>query len=276
MHHLVKSAEAFLECNFHMLTMSIKSEIKNQIATVTLNRPEVHNAFNAEMVTELTKIFTDLSKNKEVRSIILSSSGKTFCAGADLKWMQSMMNCSMEENIKDAENLAKMFATINNCSKPVIARVQGHAFGGGVGLISTCDIVISVETATFSLSEVRIGLVPGVISPFLLRKISVGEARRYFLTAEKFSANEALRIGLISKVVKDEAELDSVIKELTNNINQNGPEATSICKKMIFEVSDLNINEAITFTTKAIADRRAGKEGQEGMKSFFEKRKPEW
>ena len=254
----------------------VELEIKSKIATVTLNRPEVHNALSLEMISELTKIFTELDKDKNVRVIVFQAEGKSFCAGADLNYMKSMINALYEENLKDAEKLGLVFKTIYDCSKPIIARVQGSAFGGGVGLISVCDIAVAKEDALFALSETRIGLVPGVISPFVIQKTGFANASRYFLTSERFNANKAKEIGLVSEVVKDDNDLDKKINELTFTILQNGPLAVSACKKLIRDVVDREINDALNVSKEYIAKCRMNSEGQEGMKAFFEKRKPNW
>ena len=256
--------------------MSITLDINKQIAKVTLNRPEVHNAFNEEMVQSLIKTFTELGKNNDVRVVILSSSGKTFCSGADLKWMRSMVNCSFDENIKDAMRLGDMLKSIFYCSKPVICRVQGPAFGGGVGIISACDMAVAVESATFSLSEVKIGLIPAVISPFVLLKMPPSYAQRYFLTAEKFGASEAQKMGLISEVVSSEEALDELVMNFADAICLNAPEATSLSKKQIHDIFAKNLEEEVRKAAETIAERRASKEGQEGMNAFFEKRTPNW
>lgn len=256
--------------------MTVKVDIKDQIATVTLCNPEIHNAFNADMVSALTKAFSELSKNKEVRAIVLRGEGKSFCAGGDLKWMKSTLSYSYEENIEDAKKLANMFKTINECSKPVTGRVHGAAIGGGVGLVSVCDMVCAIESAIFSLSEVKIGLLPAVISPFVLRKVAPGEARRYFITSERFNATEAKRIGLISEVVSNVEEMDKKINEWISAILSGGPEAVSLCKKMVHEIPSLDLNSALELTSKQIAERRVSKEGQEGMLAFLEKRQPSW
>ena len=266
----------FLECNIGINLMTVKTKITENIAEVTLSRPEVHNAFNDEMIKELTKAFLELSTNKNIRVIILAGEGKSFCAGGDLNWMKKAIDYTYEENIEDSLKLAKMFRTINECPKPVIARIQGTAIGGGVGLVSVCDVSCTVSTAKFSLSEVKIGLIPAVISPFVMKKIFPGEARRYFLTGERFDANEAKRIGLISEVASDEEEMDKKINEWTEAMLSGGPEAISTCKKMIRDVAFLNTDEALELSSKELAERRASKEGQEGIKAFFEKRKPNW
>jgi len=254
----------------------IKKDIKNQIATVTLNRPEVHNALSPEMISELTKIFLDLDKDKNVRVVILAAEGKSFCAGADLNYMKSMINASYEENLKDAEVLGQMFKTIYDCSKPIIAKVQGSAFGGGVGLISVCDIAISKDDCLFALSEARIGLVPGVISPFVVKKVGFSNSSRYFLTSERFDSNTAKEMGLINEVCRDATSWHLKAEELTNAILENGPEAVSACKKLIRDVVDREINDALDISKKYISKCRVSKEGQEGMKAFLEKRKPKW
>ena len=256
--------------------MTVKTETKNQIVKVTLSRPEVHNAFNDEIIQELTKIFLELSANQNVRGIILAGEGKSFCAGGDLNWMKKAIHYTYEENVEDSRKLAKMFKVINECPKPVIARIQGVAIGGGVGLVSVCDVSCAVTTAKFSLSEVRIGLIPAVISPFVLRKILPGEARRYFLTSERFDANEAKRIGLISEVALNEDEMDKKINEWTEGILSGGPEAILTCKKMIHDIASLDLDKALEVASKGLAERRASKEGQEGIKAFFEKRQPTW
>ncbi len=254
----------------------IKTEIKAFTANIVLNRPEVHNALSPEMIDELTSVFTKLDKDKSVRVIILSAEGKSFCAGADLNYMSSMINATYKENLEDASKLGQMFKTIYYCSKPVIAKVQGSAFGGGIGLISVCDIAISTSNAVFSLSESKIGLVPGVISPFLIKKVGFSNASRYFLTSERFDVNKAKEICLINEIVKDINELEKIVNELATTISLNGPEAVMACKKLIRDVADKNIIDALEISKEYIAKCRVGKEGQEGIKAFFEKRKPDW
>jgi methylglutaconyl-CoA hydratase len=211
-----------------------------------------------------------------VRAIVLEAEGKSFCAGADLNWMKKMVNYTFEENVNDAHALASMLKLIHDCPKPVIARVHGAAFGGGVGLVAACDMAIASEKATFCLSEVKLGLLPAVISPFVMEKIGAGASRRYFLTAERFSSAEALRIGLISEVVPDEAALDAAIEKLLKAIQANGPEAVCRCKVLIDQVHHFQWDRALDITTKMIAERRASEEGQEGMHAFLEKRSPKW
>ncbi len=254
----------------------LKSEIRDGVAWVTLNRPELHNAFNEAMIEQLRTTFETLGKNEQVRAVILAGESKSFCAGADLNWMKKMVDYTFEENVADARALAGMLKIIHDCPKPVIARVHGAAFGGGVGLIAACDMAVATESATFCLSEVKLGLLPAVISPFVLQKIGTTHAHRYFLTAERFSAFEAHRIGLISEVVADETTLDSKIQSIIESLLANGPEAVSRCKTLIGQVAHFDWDRAVDITTKMIAERRASAEGQEGMRSFLEKRAPNW
>lgn len=254
----------------------VELEIKNKIATVTLNRADVHNALDEEMIKGLTDVFLSLNEDEKVRVVILKAKGKSFCAGGDLNWMKSMLSSSYEENLEDAKKLVRLFKIIDECSKPVIGRIQGTAIGGGVGLISVCDVACAIDIALFSLSEVKLGLLPSVIAPFVLKKIIPGEARRYFLTSERFSAIDARRIGLISEVVSSYDLMDRRINEWTESICKGGPEAVSLCKKMIHEVPKMDLDESIETMAQQLAKCRVSKEGQEGMKAFFEKRDPVW
>lgn len=246
------------------------------VGIVTLRRPELHNAFNEVMITELQEAFAGFNKQSEVRAVILQGDGKSFCAGADLNWMKKMVDYTFEQNVDDAHALSRMLSTIAHCPKPVIARVHGAAFGGGVGLIAACDMAIAVESATFCLSEVKLGLLPAVISPFVLRKMTQASAQRYFITAERFSATEAKRVGLISDMVPDAQALDTTIDSLLAAIMANGPEAVSQCKVLIEQMFHTDWDRAVDITTKMIAERRISREGQEGMKAFLEKRSPAW
>ena len=246
------------------------------IGVVTLTRPELHNAFNEVMIAELQDAFGQFNKNSDVRAVILQGEGKSFCAGADLNWMKKMVDYTFEQNVDDAHALSRMLSSIAHCPKPVIARIHGAAFGGGVGLIAACDMAIATESATFCLSEVKLGLLPAVISPFVLRKIGQSAAQRYFITAERFSAPEAKRIGLLSEVVPDVQSLDAAIDSLLAAIVGNGPEAISQCKVLLEQVFHIDWDRAVDITTKMIAERRISKEGQEGMKAFLEKRTPAW
>jgi methylglutaconyl-CoA hydratase len=258
------------------MTDFIRVEITNGVARVTLTRSELHNAFNEVMIAELTEAFISFHKDPQVRVVVLAAEGKSFCAGADLNWMKKMVKYSFEQNVEDAQALAKMLRIIYYCGKPVIARVHGAAYGGGVGLIAACDMAVAVDSASFSLSEVKLGLLPAVISPFVLKKIGESAAHRYFLTAERFSAQEAHRIGLICETAPGEASMDSKIEQLVHALKANGPEAIAHCKVLIDKVAPFNWDCATDITTKMIAERRASGEGQEGMHSFLEKRSPAW
>jgi methylglutaconyl-CoA hydratase len=254
----------------------IKAHIQGPVATIQLHRPDLHNAFNEVMIQELQTAFQELGHAPGVRVIILSAEGKSFCAGADLNWMKKMVDYTFEENVHDAMALAKMLKTIHDCPKPVIARVHGATFGGGVGLTAACDMAIATQSASFCLSEVKLGLLPAVISPFVMEKIGVSQARRYFLTAERFAAQKALDIGLVHEVVEDEKALDATIQKLTEAILQNGPEAVTVCKKLIDVVSEIDWENVMHQTARLIADRRISTEGQDGMKAFLEKRPAAW
>jgi methylglutaconyl-CoA hydratase len=256
----------------------ITATFDGSVARVSLNRPDVHNAFNDETIVELRQAFEAIASNAQIRAVILSGEGKSFCAGADLTWMRRMMAYTLEENQADAKALAEMLKVIADCPKPVIARIHGNAFGGGVGLISACDMAVAMEPCLFALTEVKLGLIPAVISPFVLQKIPVSAAQRYFLTGERFDTKTALGLGLLSDVVSSEAELDGWITARIEAILSNGPEAVSNAKRLIREVigSEQEWPRVLDVTSCMIAERRASAEGQEGMTAFLEKRKPGW
>ena len=254
----------------------IVTAIADGVATVTLNRPDLHNAFNEVVIKELAEAFTTLGHDDSVRAILLAGEGKSFCAGADLNWMKKMVDYTFDENVQDARALSDMLKVIHDCPRPVIARVHGAAFGGGVGLIAACDIAVATEAASFSLSEVKLGLLPAVISPFVVRKIGMSASRRYCLTAERFKAAEALRIGLVTEVVSDVVSLDEAVTRITDAIKANGPQAVAICKTLLEKVELFDWGHAVDISTKMIAERRASTEGQEGMKAFLEKRPASW
>lgn len=251
-------------------------QLEPPIARVVLNRPELHNAFNDVMIQQLEAAFHQLGSRADIRAIILQAEGKSFCAGADLNWMKRMIDYSFEENVVDALGLARMLKVIHDCPKPVIARVHAAAFGGGVGLISACDMAVALDSVTFGLTEVKLGLLPAVISPFVLKKIPASAAQRYFLTAENFTAVEGHRIGLLSDVVDTEAKLDRWIEERVQKLLANGPEAVSASKVLINDVLAFQWDQAMKLTSEMIAGRRISTEGQEGMKAFLEKRAANW
>lgn len=249
------------------------------VASVTLNRPEVHNAFNAELIAELTQVFTELDKNDKVRLAVLSGNGKSFCAGGDLNWMREAKNFSYEENIEDSRKLAAMFHTLYQFGKPLIGMVHGKALGGGTGLAAVCDFVLATEDAEFGLTEARLGLIPSVISPYVIEKIGIGNARAYFLSGSRISAAIAQRIGLVHDIVPA-SEWDAARKERINEFLLAAPEAARNSKALIREVTGFlragDWEGVQDFTIKTIAKRRTSAEGQEGMQALLEKRKPKW
>ncbi|MBL7666108.1 MAG: enoyl-CoA hydratase/isomerase family protein [Bacteriovoracaceae bacterium] len=251
-------------------------EIKNFVATVTLNRPEVHNAFNAELIKELSQTFQKLDNDKKVKVIVLTGSGSSFCAGADVNWMKSMVNFTKKENIADSMKMANMFEGINACSKPLIGVVNGHALGGGAGLVSVCDYVIAVPEASFGFTEVRLGLIPAVISPYVIAKIGESNARAWFLSGERFSAKTAYDMHLIHEVA-DKNILAQQTQKIIESFLKAAPEATQVAKELIQVVTkNLKQTKLKKITCEQIAKRRVSKEGQEGMNSLLEKRKPQW
>lgn len=247
------------------------------MATVTLNRPELHNAFNETVIADLTRIFAELDGNPAVRGIFITGAGPSFCAGGDLNWMKKFASYSHAENMADAIKLADMLHTLNHVTKPVIALVNGHAFAGGIGLLSCCDMVVAVKSAIFCISEVKIGLSPATISPYVVAAIGARQARRYFQTAERFDAETARAIGLVHEIVDDADGLREWRATLTRTILSNGPKAMAASKDLIFTVMNRGIDDALREeTARRIADRRISAEGQEGLSAFLEKRKPDW
>lgn len=251
-------------------------EIQQYQATVTLNRPELRNAFNETTIAELTQAFQQLDRDEHVRVIVLAANGPAFCAGADLNWMKKMADYSEAENLADAGQLATMLQAIYRCSKPVIAKIQGDCYAGGMGLIAAADIAIAVDSANFCLSEVKLGLIPATISPYVIKAMGENAARRYFITAERFSAAKALACGLVQQVVTA-AELDAAVAEITRAICQNSPNAVKQAKKLVHDVAGQALtSDLIAQTVAGIAQIRASEQGREGVRSFLEKRKPAW
>jgi methylglutaconyl-CoA hydratase len=246
------------------------------IAILWMNRPQIHNVFNAELIADLTAACLELDADEKVRVIILAGRGKSFSAGADLNWMEAAGRASVEENRDDARKLAVMLRTLAELRKPTIARVQGAAMGGGMGLVSACDIAVAANNAIFATSEVRLGLAPATISPYVIRAIGERQAYRYFQTAERISAARALDIGLVHEVVALE-ELDHRITELVNALLQGGPHAQAASKDLIRAVAHQPVTDALlTDTARRIAELRATPEGREGLAAFLEKRQPTW
>ncbi len=250
--------------------------VVDQVARVTLSRPDVRNAFNDEVIAELTAAFLDLGGRDDVRAIVLAAEGPAFCAGADLNWMRRMADYTREENLADAAKLAEMLRVMYECPKPTVARVQGDVYAGGMGLVAACDMAVSVDSAHYCLSEVKLGLIPATISPYVIRAMGARAAHRYFLTAERFSAQEAHRIGFLHEVVVADA-LDAKVDELLKALTSASPHAVRACKQLVQDVAEREIDASLIDATVAgIADIRASDQGREGVQSFLQKRKPGW
>ncbi len=247
-----------------MTVSALRVEREGPALRITLARPDRRNAFDAEAIRELTEAFVDVG---DARAVVLSGEGPSFCAGADVEWMRSSVELSYDENVKDALRLRSMLFAIDHCSAPVIARVHGHALGGGCGLVAVADIAIASPGTVFAFSEVKLGLIPSVISPFALEKIGPGPARRYFLTGEQFDAETALRIGLVHEVAED---LDTAVDQVVAELLTAGPEAVRYAKALVLERPDAE------GTAHRIAARRTSAEGQEGLRAFLERRAPSW
>ena len=246
------------------------------VARLTLARPEVHNAFNDALIADLILSLETLGADAAVRAVVLAAEGKSFSAGADLNWMKAMAGYSEAENVADAQKLSRLLWTLDRLPKPTIARVQGAALGGGVGLAACCDIVVASRNASFTLSEVKLGLIPATIGPYVVAAIGQRASRRYFLTAERIAADEAQRLGLVHRLVDAEG-LDAAVEELLTALLANGPAAVAAAKDLIFALASRPVDPAIMEdTARRIAVRRASAEGREGIASFFEKRKPDW
>ena len=246
------------------------------VSRVTLNRPEVRNAFNDEVIAELTQAFTQLGQDPQVRAIVLAAEGVAFCAGADLNWMRRMADYTHAENLADAAALAEMLRVLYTCPKPTVARIQGDVYAGGMGLAAACDMAVSVDSANYCLSEVKLGLIPATISPYVIRAMGARAAQRYFLTAERFDATEALRIGFVHAVLPAD-QLDAKVDELTKALVNASPNALRSCKTLLREVAGKDIDTAlIAYTAEGIASIRVSAEGKEGVQSFLQKRKPNW
>jgi methylglutaconyl-CoA hydratase len=249
---------------------------ERQVLMLTLNRPLIHNAFDDTVIRELTEALRDAESKPQVRAVMLGAVGPSFSAGADLHWMRRMANYSLEENVNDAVGLAGLMRRLDTLPKPTMAVVQGAAYGGGVGLIAACDIAVASETATFSLSEVRLGLIPAVISPYVIKAIGARAARRFFLTGEKFGAAEALRIGLVHEVTAPD-HLHRVADKIMGQLVEGGPRAQVEAKRLIADVAGKPVDVSLTDeTARRIAAIRASPEGREGVGAFLEKRKPSW
>jgi methylglutaconyl-CoA hydratase len=251
----------------------IEVKIDSGVGSLVLNRPEIHNAFNDKMILEIITAFKVFSKDDSIRVVTITGKGKSFCAGADLNWMKGMVSYSFEENLKDSENLWQMFELINNFAKPVLGKINGHALGGGVGLLSVCDFALASSKAKIGFTEVKLGIIPAVISPFVIDKIGRSFARAWFLSGDLFDANYGNHIGLVHKVCSPE-ELDQSFDELVGKFLLAGPNAAIEAKKLIKEVS---ISKDLKrYTCGAISKMRISEEGQEGMTALLDKKKASW
>ncbi|MEO8310916.1 MAG: enoyl-CoA hydratase/isomerase family protein [Caldimonas sp.] len=246
------------------------------VAGVWLNRPEVRNAFNETVIAELASAFAAIAADGDIRAVVLGGRGKAFCAGADLNWMRALADYDWAQNREDAGRLAEMLATIDRCPVPIVGRIHGDCYAGGLGLAAVCDIRVAAEGATFCLSEARLGLLPATISPYVVRAMGEQAARRYFVTAERFGAGAALAMGFVHEVAAADA-IDAAVDAIVAAIVANGPMATRACKQLVRDVAGREITtELRADTARRIADIRASAEGKEGVQSFLEKRKPQW
>jgi len=253
----------------------LRFSLEGRVARVTLARPEVRNAFDDALISELTRVFVECAAEPAARVVVLSGEGASFCAGADVNWMRRAGTFTRDENERDAERMARMLRAIDACPRPVVALAHGAAIGGGVGLVAAADIAVAAEGTVFSLAEVKLGILPAVISPYVLRAIGARNARNLFLTGERFDAREALRVGLVHEVVPA-AELEEAGRRKVAALLSSGPEAVGAAKALIEKVIGLAPDEALPLTVKAISERRASAEAREGLSAFLEKRRPSW
>ena len=256
--------------------MPLQVEHTGAVTRITLNRPEVRNAFNDETIALLTQAFEAVAGQAHTRAVVLAGAGKAFCAGADLSWMRAMADYSWEQNRADAQALADMLWAIYSCPVPVVGRIHGDCYAGGVGLAAVCDVLVAADAVTFCLSEAKLGLLPGTISPYVIRALGEQAARRYFVTAEKFSAAQAQALGFVHEVCAADV-LDAKVDEVVAALVANGPMAVRACKKLVQDMAGQPITPALREeTARRIADIRASDEGKEGLQSFLQKRKPAW
>ena len=247
----------------------------NDIATVMLNRAEVHNAMNERLIKEITTCFKELANDEKTKVIVLTGKGESFCAGADLNWMKSMVMYSKEENIRDGGLLLDMYETIYSCPKPVIGKINGHAFGGGVGLIAVCDINIATTGSKFAFSEVKLGIIPSVISTYVVRRIGLSNMKRLFITGERFNSQYAKEIGLIDFVTEKD-DFNSTVERYVDQLKSSSPKAIKEIKNLVNNYKKMDIEKYKEFTVEKISELRVSEEGQEGMNAFLEKRRPKW
>lgn len=254
---------------------SVLVEHDGPVLRLTLNRPEVRNAFDEEMIQTLSAAALQAGEDRTIRAIVLAGKGKAFCAGADIGWMAKAIAYSRQENLSDAEDLARLLERLDTLPVPVIGRIQGSALGGGVGLAAICDIAIAAEDAVFALSEVKLGILPAVVAPYVLRKIGISAAREFFLTGARFDAARAREIGLVHEVVTA-SDLDVAVSRRVDEVLTAGPDGIAKAKALIREIAGVHPEDVIGITTNAIASQRVSEEGQEGLRAFLEKRKPSW
>ncbi len=246
------------------------------IAHVVLGRPEVRNAFNAKLIAELHAVFEGLAVDESVRAVVLAGAGKSFCGGADVRWMRASLELAADENRADAQAMSRMFRTIDRCPKPVVGRIHGAALGGGAGLVAVCDIAIAAADTVFGFTETKLGILPAVISPFVLAKIGLSHARALALTGERFDARRAQAIGLVHEIVAHEAELDAALERVTREIWTASPSGVAATKALFARVVQSGYDATLEMTAEAIAAQRTSAEGQEGLRAFLEKRPPTW
>jgi len=255
--------------------ITVDRSFEGKVAIITMRRAEVHNAFNTQLILDLQAAFTELSTDERLHAVVLTGDGPSFSAGADINMMKASATSTQEENLSDALRLADLFDTINTFPCPVVAHVNGTAMGGGLGLVSVCDIVIAAESARLAFSEVKLGIAPAVISPYVIRKIGETHARALFVTGERFSAARAREIGLVHIVTPLE-ELDAAVEKTLNELVSSGPQALRACKALALNVGRMDHGTARRFTAETIARLRVSEEGQEGLRAFLKKRKPKW
>ncbi len=258
-----------------MTYTTIEYNKEKNVGYLNFARPEIHNAFNSTVIYEMSELFDELLDYKELRVIILSGKGKSFCAGADLNWMRSVKEQSFEKNLDESNKLADLFYQIYTFPKPIVGRINGAAIGGGTGFVAVCDISIACESAKFSFSEVKIGVVPACIGPYVIKKMGEGKARELFISGERMYAKRAHEVGLVNSVVADD-KLDDEVDKLKNLILSSGPEAVAMAKKLVSEVPQMTPEQFKPYTAEMIANLRVSDEGQEGMDAFLNKRKPNW
>jgi methylglutaconyl-CoA hydratase len=254
---------------------TVRCDVKDRVARIVFSRPDVHNAFNDTMILELLDVVARLREPSDVRVVVITGQGKSFCAGADVNWMRRVMDFSFEENFQESLKLAELMYSVYSLDLPTVAMINGAAIGGGMGFVSAADIAVAASNARFSLSEVKLGLVPACISPYVIRKAGEAACRRLMLTGERIGAEEALRVGLVSAVVEPD-DLEGAVGDLVNTLISSGPGAIAACKELLREVPEMNLEEAKRFTAESLARLRVSEEGQEGMKAFLEKRRPSW